>query len=351
MKEMNYFKNILSLLFLIVFGMLFIFISCGDKDDDISVLSWEKTFGDLGEAAGYSVQQTLDGGYIVAGAKGGSVYLIKTDSKGNALWDRTFKRASMYGDIGYSVQQTSDGGYIIVGGGDRVSSVINLIKVDSNGNVEWEKTFGDAYAVNVGYSGKQTSDGGYIIAGETSPFYKIPSDGYLIKTDSNGNIKWEKTFGDLNLNLYQGASRDVGYSVQQTLDSGYIVAGAKGGSVYLIKTGTDGNTEWEKTFGGTDINDAIGYSVQQTSDGGYIIAGETYSYERANNDMYLIKTNSYGNTEWEKTFIGEGLAYGRSVNITSDGGYIVVGVTWSNLNGSSNSDVLLIKTDANGNIF
>ena len=158
-----------------------------------------------------------------------------------------------------------------------------MIKTDSNGNMVWSKTFGgsdDDWAWAV----QQTSDGGYIIAGYTESYGSGGSDVWLIKTDSNGNMVWSKTFG--------GSDIDYAESVQQTSDGGYIIAGVTAwsygsGDVWLIKTDSNGNIEWSKTFGGSDYDEA--YSVQQTSDGGYIIAGDTCSYGSCKSDVWLIK--------------------------------------------------------------
>jgi predicted secreted protein len=259
-------------------------------------LKWSKTFGGTSDDAGCSVRQTSDGGYVVVGytssygAGGDDVWLIKTDSNGDEAWDRTFGETS--DDMGVSFQQTSDGGYVIAGytssygaGGDDVW----VIKTDSDGNEAWDKTFGGTSDDN-GVSVQQTSDGGYVIAGYTSSYGAGAGDVWLIKTDSNGNEAWDKTFG--------GASEDAAWSVQKTSDSGYVIAGytssygAGGDDVWLIKTDSNGNEAWDKTFGGTPFDN--GMSVQQTSDGGYVIAGSTSSYGAGGSDVWLIKLGPEG---------------------------------------------------------
>jgi hypothetical protein len=310
---------------------------------------WEKTFGGSDWDVGNSVQQTSDGGFILVGttlsfgAGEADVWLIKTDADGNKLWEKTFGGSDW--DVGNSVQQTSDGGFILVGttlsfGAGEAD--VWLIKTDADGNKLWEKTFGGSDR-DVGNSVQQTSDGGFILVGETASFGAGEDDVWLIKTDADGNKLWEKTFG--------GSGWDDGWSVQQTSDGGFIIVGATasfgagGFDVWLIKTDADGNKLWEKTFGGDNLD--VGLSVQQTSDGGFIIVGETWSFGAGWADVWLIKTDADGNKLWEKTFGGSGWDEGSSVQQTSDGGFIIVGDTESF--GAGEADVWLIKTDADGN--
>tara|TARA_B100001057_G_scaffold35544_1_gene32168 strand:- start:322 stop:1599 length:1278 start_codon:yes stop_codon:yes gene_type:complete len=258
---------------------------------------WNKTFGGTNEERGYSVQQSSEGGYIISGTTSSSgngnydVWLIKTDGNGNELWNKTFGGTNYEESI--SVQQTTDGGYIIAGTtfsfGNGATNIY-LIKVDGNGNELWNKTFGGTNN-NWGYSVQQTTDGGYIVIGYTNSFGNGGADVYLIKTDGNGNELWNKTFG--------GTNDDGGVSVQQTTDGGYILTGYTKSSgngdadVYLIKTDGSGNELWNKTFGGT--YEDSGFDVQQTTDGGYIITGKTLYAGSVNSDLYLIKTDGNGN--------------------------------------------------------
>jgi hypothetical protein len=260
-------------------------------------------------------------------------------------WQKTFGGSN--NDWGNSVQQATDGGYIIAGetySSGTGSYDIYLIKTDYDGNPVWQKTFG-GNNYDEGYSVQQTSDGGYIISGKTWSFGAGKSDVYLIKTDPNGNQEWQKTFG--------GNDNDWGNSVQQTKDGGYIITGKTRSfgvgnyDVYLVKTDPNGNTQWQKTFGGSDWDD--GESVQQTTDGGYIIAGGANYFVPESGDVYLIKTDPNGDSVWQKTFGGSDYDWGEAVQQTSDGGYIITGRTKSFDAGLW--DVYLIKTDSDGNLL
>jgi len=208
----------------------------------------------------------------------------------------------------------------------------------------WERTYGGTNN-DWGASVQHTTDGGYIIAGITSSFGNGDEDVLLTKTDGNGIELWTKTFG--------GTNSDGAHSVQQTTDGGFIITGATEsfglgngtGDVYLIKTDENGIELWTKTFGGTNAEE--GNSVQQTTDGGYIIAGHTNSFGNGQRDVYLIKTDENGDSLWTRTCGGIEEDEGHSIQQTTDGGYIITGITESFGNGIY--DVYLIKTDGNGN--
>ena len=202
----------------------------------------------------------------------------------------------------------------------------------------WNKTFGGT-SYDGASSVQQTFDGGYILAGYTYSYGAGSSDFWLVKTYSDGSKQWDKTFG--------GNDYDCIFSVQQTSDGGYILAGVTGsygagnGDLWLVKADSEGNEQWNRTFGGIDPDCAV--SVQQTSDDGYILAGYTESYGAGRSDFWLVKTDSKGNKEWDKTFGGTDHDEVSSVQQTSDGGYILAGDTMSYDTG--NGDFWLVKTD------
>ena len=304
-------------------------------------LLWTKTFNG-GGGIGYSVQQTNDGGFIIAGSGYGDVYLLKTDSDGSLQWSKTYGGTKF--DEGKSVQQTSDGGFIVTGWTQSFgagSSDIYLVKTASDGTLQWTKIFGGA-ALEEGYSVQQTNDGGFIIAGTTSSFVTAWSDVYLVKTTSDGTLQWAKTFGG-------SGGYESGNSVQQTNDGGFIMTGYTSsfgaGNSYLVKTASDGTLQWTKIFGGKGT--AFGNSVQETNSGGFIITGRTADLLIPIDDVFVAKTDSDGTPQWVKTFGGGIIDDGYAVQKTNDGGFIICGSTDSF--GTGGYDIYLIKTDSNGN--
>ncbi|MDP8205430.1 MAG: T9SS type A sorting domain-containing protein [Candidatus Electryonea clarkiae] len=318
------------------------------KIDSTGIEEWTQTFGGIYRDVGADVQQTIDGGYIITGytvsygAGQYDVWLIKTDSDGEEEWNQTFGGTDY--DEGRSVQQTNDSGYIIAGYTESFSAVASdvwLIKTDSCGNELWNQTFGGV-AYHRGYSVQQTNDSGYIISGETRSINAGQSDIWLIKTDSTGEEEWNQTFGGED-------SYEYGYCVKQTIDDGYIITGfinARGAVndyAWLIKTDSEGEEEWNQTLGG-GAGDAC-FDVLQTTDGGYIITGDTESFGAGEHDLWLIKTDSTGNQEWIQIFGGIADDYGNSIQLTNNGGYVVLGGTSSY--GAGDYDVWLICHDGN----
>jgi len=207
---------------------------------------------------------------------------------------------------------------------------------------EWNQTFGGV-GRDVGYSVQQTSDGGFIITGETEGISNDSGYVWLIKTNSVGVEEWNQSYG--------GNQREWGQSLQETSDGGFIILGStysygSGGiDIWLIKTNSVGVEEWNQTYGG--INGDLGFSVQQSQDGGYILVGYTESFESNGSDIWLIKTNYLGEEEWSQFYGGNLWEHPKSVQQTSDEGFIIIGYTESFGNGQD--DIWLIKTDPLGN--
>jgi hypothetical protein len=307
---------------------------------------WTKTYGGLGSDLGISMQKTFDNGFILTGntwSVGSDIWLIKTDELGNVEWDQTLGGSGS--DYAHSVQQTSDFGYIIAGstssyGAGELDGW--LIKTDENGIEEWNQTFGQE-EYDGAFSVQQTIDGGYVITGYSFVSIEYQTDSWLIKTDEFGNEEWSQTFG--------GDADDQIYCVQQTSDNGFILSGStrsygsNSKNAWLIKTDEFGDEEWMQTFGGTSYD--LSHSVQQTTDDGYVLTGYTNTFATTNSDAWLIKTDEFGIEEWSQTFDTGSDEESRSVCQTIDGGFIIAGCT--DKFSYFESDILIIKTNANGN--
>jgi len=285
------------------------------------------------------------------------IWLVKTDSNGNMFW--TTVRTENGTEMANSVEQTSDEGYIIAGsykdGNPIPFPSLLLVKTNATGYEEWSLSWG-GNASDVAYSARETRDGGFMAAGWTMNYYTIENgtlsfvspDALLIKTDSGGNIEWNRTYG--------GPNTDEQFAcVQQTFDGQYIAAGYTNSSgtgscdFWLVKIGSDGSMIWSRTFGGLD--DDYAYSVQQTSDDGYVIAGSTYSAGDSSPDYLVVKTDSNGNEEWRKVIGTDDTDQGQAIIETKDGGYVVAGYTYYTGGGVS-TDAWLVKicgdTDGDG---
>ncbi len=318
------------------------------KIDDIGNKLWEKSIDvtSPGEAWCNSIQQTSDGGYILAGeidtqtlgflGYNREILLLKTDKSGNQLWYKTLGTNTK--DAAYSVQLTPDGGYIIAGSTEVQGTTIKnsyLIKTDASGNKVWERSYGGNLD-NAANSVIVSPEGAYILTGYISTLI-TKWDIYLLKIDSSGTQVWEKTIG--------GAKKDVAYSVQLASDGGYIIAaltesyGAGGQDFYLVKTDSSGNKQWEKTFGET--RDDLIHSLKVMPDGGYLLAGQTLSYGAGTWNALLIKTDSSGNKVLEKAFGAESEDTAVFAGETTDGGYIIIGDT--NSFGAGLTDVYVVR--------
>jgi len=249
-----------------------------------------KTYGGIGDDAACAVILTSDMGFALTGYTSSSgagqhdFWLIKTDNYGNVEWNKTF--GGPYDDYAYSVAQTSDNGFALVGGTNAFGAGdfdVWLVKTDSSGNMKWSKNFGGT-STDWGYSIIETPDGGLAIAGWTASFGLGSGDFWLVKTDSSGNVQWSNTYG--------GIGYDEAWSVQQTIDGGFALAGwtesyGSGGSdCWMIKTDAFGSLQWDFVWGGTNYDYA--YSVVPDASGGYKLAGETSSVGAGSYDALLI---------------------------------------------------------------
>jgi hypothetical protein len=261
------------------------------------------------------------------------------------LWTQTYGGIGNEQTWGRSAQQTADGGYVIFGqsnsfgGGDYD---FYIVKTDSCGDTMWTRTYGGT-GNDFCYSGQQTSDGGYCLVGETNSFGADSFDMYIVKTDSIGDTSWTKMIGT-------SVGREFAQGLEQLSDKGFIFAGGAtlsgtgNGNVYLVKSDSLGDTIWTRTYGGYDDEQA--YEVSATSDGGYIIAAWTRSFGAGNYDAYIIKTDSIGITKWTFIYGGTNMDKACDVIETSDGYYLIVGWTYSF--GSGYNDAYLMKMTSSG---
>lgn len=300
---------------------------------------WSKIYGGNDDDRGKYMQITNDSGFIIVGQSNavysggstlvGDVWLVKTDSMGDTLWTKTFSATGL--EDGFSVIQTSDG-YLITGAIPSNNPAQEwdawVIRTDSNGDTLWTKTYG-ALGEELLVSVQETAQGGFIFAGTTSSFGAGEFDAWLFLTDADGNIVWTKTFG--------GIFSDYAHSVKQTLDGGFILTGRRlealpgAPDLWIIRTDANGDSIWTKTFNGSTTTNSFdeGRDVQIMSDGGFIVLGFTGI------SVWLIRIDANGDSLWTKQHIGSA----KSLQETSDGGFILAGGN------------RLIRTDANGDII
>jgi hypothetical protein len=366
---------------------------------------WQQCLGGFDEDFAYSIQPTLDGGYIAAGktiSDNGDVsgnhdyfgdntediWVVKVNASGSIEWQRCL------GGIGYeqanSIIQDIDGGYVVAGevssyDGDVIgyhgSTDMWVVKLDHTGSIQWQQCLGGS-SNDEAKSIIQTLDGGYVVAGQTSSTNGDVSenngstDFWVVKLDNTGYIQWQKCLG--------GSDTDVASSIDQTADEGYVVTGKTRSidgdvsgnhaqyytDLWVVKLDLMGEIQWQRCFGGTSYEE--GTSVSETSDGGYIVAGKAHSIDgdvvgnhsyadmcppTCHSDMWLIKLNAEGNLIWSKCFGGTDDEYASAVRQTTDGGFIVIGTAESN-NGDVSGihsgwgfeDMWVVKTSATGSI-
>lgn len=306
-----------------------------------------KAHGGSGTDSGRCLEFTGDGGFITAGhtttnSSGfADIYVVRVNSGGDVVWEKKFGGTGV--EHGFTIQKVSDGNYIVSGrstspgfGGEDAY----LIKIDGDGNQIWEKRYGGSGDDRI-EAAYETPDGGIIMVGNTVSPPSTTVDVFLIKADAGGNLQWTKTFG--------GPGYDSGNMVQPTSD-GYIIIGqtmsyGQGqGDYWLIKTDQQGNMVWQKTFGGAQVDE--GKNIRVTSDGGFIIAGDTDSFGAGGSDMYVIKTDASGEMQWSKVYGGDKKEAAKMIEPTPDGGYVVAAITRSF--GLYNPDAWIVKLSSVG---
>ena len=361
-------KSVIIKLLLCFILISFLSVDYASGENKGNSITWDKTFGGNGGDMGFSIIQTENGGYAVSGytipdrekrkdtwrAKLGYIeltedkrqdfWIIKLDENGNIEWEKTFDKDE--NDVAYSIIQTKDGGYAIAGStGFKLWGEANcwVIKLDAKGNMEWENSFGGTGWDEI-YSIVQNKDGSFVTTGCVWSKGAGRGDIYVAKLNKNGDLLWDKIFG--------GSENDEAHSVIQTDDGGYAVAGftvledTGDRDIWVIKLDKDGNKVWDKTLGGTSEDWAN--SIIQNKNGNYVVAGWTKSMGAGKTDVWIVKLDKRGDLVWDKTFGGSENDEAHSVIQTDDGGYAVAG--WTKSKGAGNSDVWVLKLDENGNL-
>jgi hypothetical protein len=298
-----------------------------------------------------AVQQTVDGGFVVLGytvGDGAEIlhWVLKLDADGDITWQKLFD--GYYSSYRTNaIQQTDDGGYVVagsawspLGAGDKDAWVL---KLDAAGCVVWQRMYGGVQS-DTATTIRQTGDGRYVVAGETSSFGAGWQDAWLLKLDAEGNVIWEKTYGE----TFQDGAR----AILLAADGGYVVAGYaqptanSSQRAWVFKLDASGNVAWHKTYGG--LHDYSAFDIQQASDGGYVVAGETEDLGAGGDDAWIIRLNASGDIVWQKTCGGQEHDRATAIQPVDDGGYLVTGSTWSF--GAGYDDFWLLKFDVDGKV-
>jgi hypothetical protein len=357
-------------------------LACSALYAQTPVIEWKHSYGGSGHDGLAAIEAAHGGGYIIAGytdSTDGTVtepiagmqdlWLLKTDESGAILWQKTI--GNVASEMPNDIEATPDGGYIIAGQHSDPASANTydflIVKTDGEGTVEWQKILGGT-GYDVAHSIHATPDGGYIVAGESNSADGDATPGvgmmdfWVLKLSSEGNIVWQKKLG--------GTQNDTAFNIQLTADGGYAVAGvteSNNGDVmgnhgsndyWLVKLDSNGNKQWQKTYGGTSID----YGVCMTSapDGGFVLSGFVFSNDgdvtgnHGAGDMWVVKTNATGTIQWQKSLGGTNNEVAYDVIATQDGGYLLGGYAMSadgDLEGNlGNPDSWVVKLDSNGNL-
>jgi len=332
-------KSISFLIFISVFSFMFLHAQ------------WIKTFGGSGDDHALKLQQTSDGGYIVAGQTYSfehdrlDLRVLKLDPNGTMEWENTYTRHESNNIL--SIQQKNDGGFIIAGykipDAPYHYTTFWILNLDQAGNIDPQGVF-SWYFDSLIRSIQQTSDEGYILAGYTWSFGAGAEDIWVIKLASSGDVEWQRTYG--------GSSGDRAFFIQQAGDGGYVVAGytrsfgAGEGDIWILKLSSSGDVEWQRTFGGSS-DDGASY-IQQTGDGGYVVAGYTRSFGSGERDIWVLKISSSGDVEWQRAYGGINEDDVFSICQTAEGGYVVGSNTRSF--GAGERDIWILKLSSSGDV-
>ena len=384
-----------------VLSIALLFLNCSKKDNDskgtleIVAIDFVKTLGGTKNESAQALAKTSDGGYAILGyaqSMDGDItnksdesfdyWLLKYDQNDLLQWQKTYGGSD--DDRGHDIIQTSDGGYAITGFSKSIDGDVSensgahdfwVSKLDANGSITWEKSFGFLGA-DIGNSILQSNDGGYLLTGvldvsasngegnSKSAFSKRHAGGdyWVIKINALGENQWSRYFG--------GTFTDASYDAIQTEDNGYILVGSSDSAdvdikdskgaydFWVVKISETGTLLWEKSFGGSQTDEAR--SITRSNDGNYIIVGDTRSSDldvsinSGGADLWAIKISPIGELIWEKTFGGNNFDVARSISKTQDGDFIISGSSRSIdgdlTNNNGQNDAWVIKIDGNGKL-
>jgi gliding motility-associated-like protein len=352
-------------------------------------IQWENNLGGSKLDAGNAIEQTTDGGYVVAGEAGSSdgdvggnqgindYWIVKLDGSGKLVWENNLGGSNW--DVASDIEQTSDGGYVVAGAsqsndgdvdGNQGRSDYWIVKLDSRGQLLWENNLG-GFDIDRANDIEQTSDGGYVVAGlSRSDDGDVGGnqgevDYWIVKLDSRGQLLWENNLG--------GSDGDRANDIEQTSDGGYVVAGWSrssdrdvGGNqgfrdYWIVKLDSIGQLVWENNLGGSSRD--LAYDIEQTTDGSYVVAGEADSANgdvggnQGSLDYWIVKLNSSGELVWENNLGGSDIDWARNIEQTANGGYVVAGSSNSNdgdiggTQGTFDFDYWIVKLDSLGQLI
>jgi hypothetical protein len=315
----------------------------GSEDD----YAFSRTYGGSENDSALSIDEVTGDGFVMAGTtetygEGSSdAWIVRIDAGGGMIWERTYGGAQA--DDMRSIRATSDGGFVAAGTtesfGVGSDGAMWILKLDADGQIDWQKTIAGGIGSSVAIAG----GGGYFVAGATTVHGAGSSDAWVAKLANDGTVDWQNTYGD--------TQNDVAYAVDATDDDGCVVAGwTSRGSMFaqlwVMKLAADGAVTWSKSIGGTDDGGEDARAVQQTPDGGYIVVGWTMSFGAGEADVWVIKLDSSGDVQWQNTYGGTAADRGFGVGQTTDGGYLVAGRSESF--GAGNADMWLLKLQSGG---
>lgn len=310
-------------------------------------IDWQKAYGGATTDRAFSIRRTSDGGYVAAGVTNSfgagnyDFWVIKLNGDGTIAWQKTYGGLSV--DTGQAIVQTTDGGYLLGGHTTSFGAGVEdmwVLKLNADGTVAWQKTYGGA-ASDYLYTLSQTSDGGYVLAGRTASFGSGSFDFWILKLNADGTVAWQKAYG--------GAMIEYARAIREVSAGGYIVAGytnsfgAGGYDYWVVRLNADGTVAWQKTHGGASNDQAFG--VEETSDGRFVVTGHTISFGAGLNDAWVLKLNADGTVAWQRTFGGLGNDFSTAIREAPTGELAAVGRTDSFTSGSTDIWVLRLNPD------